>query len=90
MEWDSAKNKEQGLDPEKIGIHSNKKVWWVCKKGHHYDSSPEHRFRGENCPYCSNRRILVGYNDLQTTNPELMEEWDYDANGLVQIFLTKS
>ncbi len=80
LEWDSAKNKELGLDPERIGIHSNKKVWWVCKNGHHYDSSPEHRFRGENCPYCSNRRILVGENDLQTTNPELMEEWDYEAN----------
>ena len=79
-EWDSEQNDKLGVDPEKLGIHSNKKVWWVCKKGHHYESSPEHRFRGENCPYCSNRRILVGENDLQTTNPELVGEWDYEAN----------
>lgn len=80
-EWDWKKNKEEGFDPNLLGTHSNKKVWWICNKGHHYESSPDYRMRGENCPYCSNRRVLVGENDLQTTNPELIDEWDFEANN---------
>lgn len=29
------------------------------------------------CPYCAGLLPIVGVNDLQTTNPELMKEWDY-------------
>ena len=29
------------------------------------------------CPYCAGLLPIVGVNDLQTTNPELIKEWDY-------------
>lgn len=32
-------------------------------------------------PYCSNKKVLVGYNDLETTNPELAAEWHPTKNG---------
>ena len=32
------------------------------------------------CPYCSNRKVLKGYNDLQTINPTLANEWNYERN----------
>ena len=38
----------------------------------------QHR-TGENptgCPFCSNQRVLVGYNDLQTRYPELAKQWE--------------
>ena len=60
--------------------HSNKKVWWVCDKGHEWDDSPGHRFHGRRCPICSNHKVLKGYNDLVTTNPELAKEWNYEKN----------
>lgn len=76
-EWDYTKN---AVSPEGVSIGSNKKVWWICSKGHSYDMAPYHRKIGQNCPYCSNRRILVGFNDLATCNPELLAEWDCEQN----------
>ena len=35
---------------------------------------------GCGCPYCSNNSILKGFNDLATTNPEVLNEWDYEKN----------
>ena len=34
-----------------------------------------------NCPYCSSKKILVGYNDLATINPDIANEWNYEKNG---------
>ena len=33
------------------------------------------------CPYCSNKKLLSGYNDLATTHPEIAKEWDYNKNN---------
>ncbi len=31
-EWDVEKNREAGLDPDKLGSQSNKDAFWKCKK----------------------------------------------------------
>jgi hypothetical protein len=53
---------------------------WICDLGHVYDMSPNQRTaRGDGCPYCSNRRVLPGFNDLKTKFPEIAKEaygWD--------------
>ncbi len=75
-EWDYDKNAP--LSPETIGKSSNKLVWWKCSKGHEWKASVGNRTNknfSSNCPYCSNRKILPGYNDLATINPELANEW---------------
>lgn len=33
------------------------------------------RSSGENCPICSNARIVAGINDLASLKPELLKEW---------------
>ena len=77
-EWDYDKNE---LDPQKVSCGTSKKAWWICPKGHSYFSAIVSRVkRKSGCPYCANQKILVGYNDLATTNPELIAEWDYDKN----------
>jgi len=35
----------------------------------------------DSCPYCKNRKLLRGFNDLATTHPELVAEWDFERNG---------
>ena len=79
-ELDSEKN--GSFNPSSIGYSSTKKVWWKCNKGHSYYTSIGSRTRdnGTGCPYCSNRLVLPGYNDLETINPKLLDEWDYDKN----------
>ena len=54
----------------------------MCSSGHPYESRVfvvvnATRYRG--CPYCSGKKVLVGFNDLATTHPELAQEaygWD--------------
>ena len=53
---------------------SNKKLLWRCSKGHEWEARVSKRSQGSDCPYCSNRKILTGFNDLATTNPELSKE----------------
>ena len=81
-EWDWEENEKSNLDPRKLSLGSGKKVHWVCSKGHKWATSICHRVgRGTNCPYCSNKKVLPGYNDLQSQRPDLMEEWDFENWG---------
>lgn len=66
--------------PNAVAPHSNKKYYWHCDKGHTYDATPDKRVQGEGCPYCNNRRLLVGFNDLETMFPNLAAEWDPNKN----------
>ena len=79
-EWNYNKNGK--LTPESISPSSSKKVWWICSKGHEWQTSPNKRSNGSGCPYCSNNKILKGYNDLETTCPKLVKEWNYKRNNL--------
>ncbi len=78
-EWHPTKNSD--LKPTDVALNSNKKVWWQCDKGHEWNASVCDRIRGRGCPICSNRKVLLGYNDLATKNPKLAEEWHPDKNG---------
>ena len=80
-EWAWDKNNELGLYPDNLTTGSDKKVWWKCKNNHNYYSSISHKFSGRGCPYCANKKILIGYNDLQTLNPELARQWHPTLNG---------
>lgn len=82
-EWDYTKN--NGLTPNMMTYGSKKKVWWLCHLGHSYDASIQHRnLRGQGCPYCSNRRLLSGYNDLQTVYPRVSKDWHPTKNDYVK------
>lgn len=77
-EWDYEKN--ENLSPLDCTERSHKKIWWKCELGHSWLQTIANRSAGCNCPYCSNRKILIGYNDLATTHPEIAQEWDYKKN----------
>lgn len=54
------------------------KVWWKCNKNHEWLASINSRTSargGTGCPYCTNKKVLAGYNDLSTTHPEIAKEW---------------
>lgn len=54
---------------------SGKKVWWICEKGHEWQSVVHTRTkRGYECPVCSNQKIVSGINDLKTLYPEIAKE----------------
>lgn len=86
-EWDYNKNSKIGLNPEKISYSSNKKAFWICNLGHPYDSIIGNRTtKGTGCPICANQQLLEGFNDLATTRPDLLSEWDYELNDKINLF----
>ena len=51
-EWHPTKNGD--LTPKEVRPQSNKKVWWKCKFNHEWEAFISNRFKGFNCPQCSN------------------------------------
>ena len=80
-EWNWEKNNELKFNPNALTLGSNKKVWWKCSNGHEWQTTIYNRKAGKGCPYCSGTKVLKGYNDLQTINPTLAEEWNYEKNN---------
>ena len=79
QEWHPKKNGT--LTPEMFYEKAHIKVWWKCSLGHEWQASISSRtFRGDGCPFCAGKRVLRGFNDLMTVNPELAKEWNYDKN----------
>ncbi len=66
-----------GWDPTTVFPWSSKKYAWKCELMHQYFATPAHRsFNKSGCPFCSGNKVLIGFNDLLTTHPELANEVD--------------
>ncbi|MBR4144178.1 MAG: zinc-ribbon domain-containing protein [Lachnospiraceae bacterium] len=80
-EWDYDRN---NIDPTQITAGSGKKVYWICPLGHSYDAYISTRTSQKcGCPYCSipAKRVLKGFNDLETKYPAIAKEWHLTKNG---------
>lgn len=79
-EWNSIKNHD--LTPQQVVPGTNKKVWWKCRKcGYEWQTLISDRARNKTgCPLCSNHAVVVGKNDLATTNPDIAKEWHSTKN----------
>ena len=85
LEWDYSKN---NISPDTISFGYDKKVWWyhkIEKNGveflHSWEASPNSRTNSKSgCPYCSNKKVMQGYNDLESCLPEIAIKWDFEKN----------
>lgn len=79
-QWDEEKN--GALHPSNVTAGSNRRVWWRCERGHSYRAMIAQRVqRGDDCPYCANRKVLPGFNDLATVQPLVAKQWHESLNG---------
>ena len=70
------------LKPDMVNSKSRINVWWKCGVcGYEWKSLVKSRVKGTKCPVCADRAVLPGYNDLATTDPDLIPEWDSEKNG---------
>lgn len=70
------------LRPQQVAVSSNRRVWWRCERGHEWQASIYSRTRDQTgCPYCANRKVFAGFNDLATLEPELAKQWHPTLNG---------
>lgn len=77
--WDYAQTPFQ---PQEVSPHSHKKAWWKCENGHSWQAEIAKITSGQQCPFCANKRVHEGFNDLYTSFPELVKEWDYIKNHI--------
>ncbi len=53
----------------------HQKLKWKCELGHTWIAAINNRVSHKHgCPVCSNKKILPGFNDFKTTNPDLANE----------------
>lgn len=69
------------LTPFMFSANSNVRVWWIGECGHEWENPVGVMTRGYGCPYCAGQRVLKGFNDLQTLNPEIASQWHPSLNG---------
>lgn len=87
QEWDWEKNAP--LTPEMVTPCHPHKVFWKCVHGHSYSASPKYRTQSnKGCPYCCNSRVLIGFNDLATTHPDLLNAWCFERNTVLPTEIT--
>jgi len=78
-EWHPTKNGD--LTPENVIAGGATSYWWQCSQGHEWKTTIRHRLDGQGCAFCSNQKIMAGFNDLATLSPELSAEWHPTKNG---------
>lgn len=62
---------------DEISYGSKKKVKWKCIDGHIWDATCKDRtLQKYGCLICSGHKIIKGVNDLETTHPILVKDWD--------------
>lgn len=87
-EWNTTKN--GSLTPSDITSGSQKRVWWcleyIDNKSNEIfyfewrESVSNRTSHGYGCPFLSNQSVWAGFNDLSTTNPEILDIWDEQKN----------
>lgn len=83
QQWHPEKN--QPLRPDQLSPGSNRRVWWRCELGHEWQASVASRAAGQSsCPYCTGRKVLPGFNDLQTVQPLIAAQWHPTRNEPLQ------
>lgn len=73
-----------GWDPHSVTRRSGRKREWQCDKGHRWIAIIAGVTGGSGCPTCNNKKILFGFNDLQSLFPEIASEadgWDPKTIG---------
>lgn len=69
-EWDYDKNDEV---PTNVTARNHNLYWWKCKNhDHSYQATCNDKTKESRpgCPYCFGNKVLVGFNDVATTDPD--------------------
>lgn len=73
-QWHPYRNGE--LTPDSVSAHSNKMVWWQCRKGHDWQARVGVRNNGHRpCPVCS-----MDKKSLASRYPDVAAEWHPTKN----------
>lgn len=80
-QWHPTKN--GNLKPSQFAPNnSSQKIWWVCEKGHEWQSIIRNR-KTRGCPKCAvlKSKRTMGVIPLPVTHPDIAKEWHPTKNG---------
>lgn len=88
-QWHPTKN--GSLLATGVTAGSSKKAWWLGICGHQWEAIIKDRAgKGSGCAVCAGWIVLIGFNDLATTNPLVARQWNYRKNnGLLPTQVTR-
>ena len=71
------------ITPDSIIWKKQGSFWWKCNKcGNEFKAWLVERIKYNSiCPFCAGYKLMPGYNDFKTTDPEIAKDWDYENNG---------
>ena len=75
------------LTPNDITEHSMYKAWWVGEDGVAWQSVVSVRCRKEGGTNRPKSLAVKGFNDLKTLRPDLADEWNYEKNTGIYMYL---
>lgn len=79
IDWNYQRN---NIDPSNLKSGSHYLAYWKCHVcGGEWQAPIYNRVKGNGCPFCSNKKVLSGYNDLETKYPEIALEWNFLKNN---------
>ena len=79
-EWDFERNT---IDPYAVLPSSTQKAWWICLKCRYKWNTKIANRTGSKCHgcrLCSKQDTVKGINDITTTRPDLVKEWNHKRN----------
>lgn len=76
-QWNYERN---AMKPYEVAAGTHKKAWWICPEGHEWEAEIKSRASGIGCPVCNGKKVLKGFNDLETVNPDLAKDWHPTKN----------
>jgi hypothetical protein len=63
------------LEAKDVTSGSDKKLNWKCDLGHSFEARVNEMVKpGSHCPFCSGAKVLIGFNDLQSTHPHFASQ----------------
>ncbi len=97
VQWDHARNSENGNLPDNTTLRSNKPIWWCCHgcpkgKVHSWQARPANRSSSSKptgCPFCAGQKVCK-CNSLETVCPDIVADFDVEKNGVSPAEVTTS
>ena len=73
--------KNKNIKFHELTAGSEKRVWWICDKGHEWNTTAAQRYKSSTgCPYCAGK-LPTKENNLSADNPQLSKQWDNKKNN---------
>lgn len=78
--WHYRKN--HPLIPQDVNRANKQRVWWICSKGHEFESKICNKVKQPGCPFCPKRKLDLTKSLFALYPEQCKKFWDYELNSI--------